>query len=52
MAVTTSTVGFGDISPVTSLECFFIIFVLLSSGIIYAYSINEIGTIMNNIKVI
>ena len=49
MAVTTSTVGFGDISPITPLECGFIILVLLSSGIIYAYSINEIGCIMNNI---
>ena len=49
MAVTTSTVGFGDINPITYIECIFTIFVLLSSGIIYAYSINEIGSIMNNI---
>ena len=42
--------GYGDISPQNQIECAFVMFIMMTSGILYAYSINEIGNIMNNIK--
>lgn len=45
-----NTVGFGDITPQNSLECFVIILVMLISGIFYGYNLNEIGRIMNDMR--
>lgn len=38
--VTVYTVGYGDISPVTVIECSFVTLTILLTGIIFAYSIN------------
>ena len=48
--VTVTTVGYGDITPANHYECFFLIFTLLVSSSVYAFLINSIGNIMENIK--
>jgi hypothetical protein len=49
-AVTTmSTVGYGDLTPLNSKERVFCIFTMLFSSIIFAYSLNTIGTIVTSI---
>ena len=49
VCVTMNTVGFGDISPQNSLEILFtIIFIYIACGI-FAYSINCIGVIVNEL---
>ena len=44
--VTMITVGYGDISPVTSLEKLFCIIMMLFAGIVYGFVINSIGHIL------
>ncbi|KAL4429309.1 hypothetical protein ABPG74_002295 [Tetrahymena malaccensis] len=48
--VTVYTVGYGDISPCTILECSFVTLTIIITGIIFAYAINQIGLIMQNIN--
>ena len=48
--VTVTTVGFGDITPSNYIECSFIIVTLLVSSAVYAFLINSIGNLMENIK--
>ena len=53
--MTVTTVGYGDITPSNYIECLFLIFallisVLLISSSVYAFLINSIGGIMDNIK--
>lgn len=43
--ITTLTIGYGDITPVTTLERVFVIFVTLCSSIVFGYTISSIGTI-------
>lgn len=45
-----TTVGYGDITPANYFESIYLIFVLFISSIIYGYSINSIGAIMDNLK--
>ncbi|EAS07612.2 cation channel family protein (macronuclear) [Tetrahymena thermophila SB210] len=44
--VTVYTVGYGDISPCTLLECSFVTLTIIITGIIFAYAINQIGLII------
>ena len=48
--VTITSVGYGDIYGTNFIERAFLIFMLLSSGVAYAFTINSIGAIMENIK--
>ena len=41
-----TTVGYGDIRPITFIETVFVIFFNLVSCGVFAYSINRIGKIM------
>jgi hypothetical protein len=41
------TVGYGDIGPVSTLEVIVLIFSMLIICGVFAYSINEVGQIMN-----
>ncbi|CAD8064276.1 unnamed protein product [Paramecium sonneborni] len=43
--ITTLTIGYGDIIPVTKYEQIFVIFVTLLSSIIFGYTISSIGSI-------
>ncbi|CAD8140670.1 unnamed protein product [Paramecium pentaurelia] len=43
--ITTLTIGYGDITPVTQIEKLFVIFVTLLSSIIFGYTISSIGGI-------
>jgi len=40
------TLGYGDITPITSVEKIFVIFVTLISCGIFAYAINSIGYVI------
>lgn len=42
------TLGYGDFVPKTSYERIFVIFITLISCGVFAYSINQIGTIITN----
>lgn len=48
--VTITTVGYGDITPANEIECFFLIVTLLISSTVYAFLINSIGSLMENMK--
>lgn len=48
--VTTTSVGYGDISASNSIERAYLIVMLILAGILYAYTINSIGGIMEGIK--
>jgi hypothetical protein len=48
--VTTTSVGYGDISASNYIERSYLIVMLIVSGILYAYTINSIGGIMESIK--
>ena len=48
--VTVMTVGYGDITPQNNLEKFFCIFVILTGCMIFPYSINSIGIIIQDIR--
>lgn len=48
--VTITTIGYGDITPSNWIECLFLIIALLISSSLYAYLINSIGNLMENIK--
>ena len=43
------TVGFGDILPRNPIEKLFCIIVIIIGCIVYGYSINTIGSILNDI---
>ncbi len=45
-----TSVGYGDVLPVNYIECIFTSFMLFTSSIIFVYSINAIGSILNNIS--
>ena len=48
--VTVMTVGYGDITPANNNERFYCLFVILFGGMIFPYSINSIGNIIQDIK--
>lgn len=48
MTVTMVTVGYGDITPVNEYERMFSVLTILLACGIFAYSINEIGQIIQN----
>ncbi|KRX10404.1 Cyclic nucleotide-binding protein [Pseudocohnilembus persalinus] len=48
--VTMSTVGYGDITPVTTLETFFNIISTTIACIIFGFTLNSIGQILNDIN--
>ena len=48
--VTVMTVGYGDITPVNSSERLYCLLVILFGGMIFPYSINSIGNIIQDIK--
>ena len=50
VVVVTNTVGFGDISPQTIYEKGFTVLFILLACVIFAYTINEIGIILQNIN--
>ena len=39
------TVGYGDIVPKTSIEKLYVIFITLLSCVVFAYTVNTIGSI-------
>ena len=48
--VTVMTVGYGDIVPQNSTERFFCLFIILFGGMIFPFSINSIGLIIQDIQ--
>ena len=44
-----STVGYGDITPKNYIEVLFVIATMLVSSIVFAYSLNTIGSIITEI---
>lgn len=48
--VTVMTVGYGDITPQNNLERIVCLFVILFGGMIFPYSINSIGSIIEDIR--
>ena len=48
--VTVMTVGYGDITPTNPNETLFCLLVILFGGLIFPYSINSIGNIIQDIK--
>lgn len=46
---TMSTVGYGDITPINNYEIGFVVISMLSSSVIFAYSLNTIGSIISEI---
>lgn len=49
ICVTMNTVGYGDISPSNPLETIFVIVFIYMACIVFAYTLNSIGTILENI---
>jgi len=47
--ITMVTVGFGDIKPMTDPEKIYVTLVALSSSLIFAYTVNTIGTVFQEI---
>jgi hypothetical protein len=45
-----TTVGYGDVSPTNELEQSFATVTMLITGVIFAYSVSTIGTILTNIN--
>lgn len=45
--ITTTTVGYGDINPLTLVEKFSIIIVTLLSSVVFGYMISSIGSIFS-----
>ncbi|KAL4473723.1 hypothetical protein ABPG74_022587 [Tetrahymena malaccensis] len=50
LAVTMQTVGYGDITPKNPIEIMFTIITMFCTGMIWAYSLNSIGCIIDNIN--
>ncbi|EGR27051.1 hypothetical protein IMG5_202320 [Ichthyophthirius multifiliis] len=50
IAVTMITVGYGDITPQNQIECTFTVITMFFTGVVYAYSLNCIGNILQNIN--
>ena len=48
--MTMSTVGYGDISAQNAYEAMFAVFTMLFASIIFAYSLNTIGLIINEVS--
>jgi hypothetical protein len=44
------TVGYGDVTPKNYIECTFSIITMFFTGMVYAYSLNSIGNIIENIN--
>jgi hypothetical protein len=44
------TVGYGDVTPKNPIECTFSIITMFFTGMVYAYSLNSIGNIIENIN--
>ena len=44
------TVGYGDITPINDIEYIFSIFTMMIACGVFAYSVNQIGTIFKNIN--
>ena len=47
LATTMITVGYGDITPQNEIECSFVVTTMIITGMVYAYSLNSIGNIIN-----
>ena len=50
IVVVMNTVGFGDMVPITIKERIFTICFIMIASIVFAYTINQIGTILYNIS--
>ena len=50
VCVTINTVGYGDISPTNPIETWFIIIFIYVACVVFAYTINSIGLILDNIN--
>ncbi|KAL4473722.1 hypothetical protein ABPG74_022586 [Tetrahymena malaccensis] len=50
LAVTMITVGYGDITPKNQYEMCFTILTMFTTGFIYAFCLNKIGSILENIE--
>ena len=48
--VTMCTVGYGDIVPATYRELIFSVFCILSATGVFAYNVNEVGCVFNELK--
>lgn len=47
--ITISTVGYGDFSPVTSIEMIFVIIFTLQGSIMMGYNLNAIGNLIDKL---
>lgn len=47
--ITISTVGYGDLSPVTSIEMLFVIAYTLLGSIVMGYNLNAIGNLIEKL---
>lgn len=50
ITITISTVGYGDITPISNKEKLFVIFLTLFSCINYAYTLSKIGEILSELN--
>ncbi|EGR28065.1 hypothetical protein IMG5_183890, partial [Ichthyophthirius multifiliis] len=50
LATTMITVGYGDVTPKNQIECIFSVITMFFTGCVYAYSLNSIGNIIQNIE--
>ena len=45
-----STVGYGDYQPLMFMEKMFMTFIILITNAMYAYSVNKIGELLNELE--
>lgn len=46
-SITTLTIGYGDIAPVTDAERLYVVVIAVLSSIVFGYTISSIGTIFS-----
>ena len=47
--ITMTTLGYGDVVPVNTMEKIFVVIIALISSVIFAYSMNSIGEILKEL---
>lgn len=49
-SITTLTIGYGDISPVTDVEKLYVILIAILSSVVFAYTLSNIGQIFSQLN--